>query len=362
MRIGVTGLSNSGKTTVFNALTGLGIETTVYPTTGGQPNHGVVRVPDVRLEKLSGIFRPRRTTFSTVEYIDYIGLTKGDMKQNRSVAEFIKDADAILHVVRAFEDDSVAHPLGGVDPLRDAAAVEVEFILGDMELVERRLESIELSEKRGKRTEEDEKLALLKCREALDSEKALRDVGFSEDELRAMRHLQFMSMKPEVVVINMAEGDLGTSRAAELESRTLEYYGGRPSVRVLAMGGKAEMEIAELPPGDRGSFLQDLGIKEPALEKLIHVSYELLGLISFFTVVGNEARAWAVRKGTDALHAASKVHTDIQRGFIRAEVVAYDDFIALGGMGAAREKGLLRLEGKHYEVKDGDIINFRFNV
>jgi GTP-binding protein YchF len=363
MKIAVTGLSNSGKTTVFNALTGLSVETTVYPTTGGEPHIGVVKVPDPRLERLSEIFKPKKTTPATVEYIDYIGLTKGDMKQNRKVFEFIKDADALLHVVRAFRDEAVAHPLGGVDPRRDAAAFEAELLFGDLELVERRLETMELAAKKGKKQNEAEGKALLKCRKALEGETALRDAEFTGDELKAMRHLQFMSIKPLVVLVNIDEGDLNTERAAGLREAVEGFYADKSSVSVLSLCGKVEMEIAELPPEERRAFLDDLGIEEPALGRLIRVSYGLLGLNSFFTVGGDEVKAWAIEKGTEALAAAGKIHTDIQRGFIRAEVVAYEDFIASGGsMPAAREKGLVRLEGKTYQVRDGDIINFRFNI
>jgi hypothetical protein len=362
MKIALTGLSNSGKTTVFNALTGLGMETTIYPTTTGEPHVGVVKVPDARLDRLSEIFKPKKTTYSTIEYIDYIGLTKGDMKQNRSVFEFIKDSDALVHVVRAFHDDAVVHPLGSIDPLRDVATVEAELLFGDLELVERRLEAMEQAAKKGKKPDEKENKALIKCKEALEEETALRDVAFTDDELRALRHLQFLSIKPEVVLLNIDEKDLNTGRAGSLQEEVEKFYRGKSSVSVLTMSGKVEMEIGELPPDERKAFLDELGIKEPALDKLIKVSYGLLGLISFFTVVGNEVRAWAVRKGTDALTAAGKIHTDIQKGFIRAEVIAYDDFIKAGSMAEARDKGLLRLEGKTYEVKDGDIINFRFNV
>lgn len=362
MKIAITGLSNSGKTTVFNALTGLSLETTVYPSTGGEPHIGVVKVPDPRLEVLTGIFRPKKTTPATVEYIDYIGLTKGDLKQNRKVFELVKDADALLNVVRAFRDDAVAHPLGGVDPMRDVAAFEGELLFGDLELVERRLESLELASKKGKKPDGAEGKALLKCKSALEEEIALRDVEFTEEELRAMRHLQFMSIKPLIVLANIEEGDLNTERAAEIQGGLEAFYAKQRSVFVLALCGKAEMEIAELAPEERGAFLEELGIEEPALGRLIRASYELLGLVSFLTVGPDEVRAWAIKSGTDALNAAGKIHTDIQRGFIRAEVVAYDDFIASGSMAGAREKGLVRLEGKTYLVRDGDIINFRFNV
>jgi GTP-binding protein YchF len=356
MKIAIAGLSNSGKTTIFNALTGLTLETTVYPTTSGEPHYGVVKVPDERLDRLSEIFKPKKTTHSTIEYIDYLGLTKGDTKQNRSVIEFLKDADAVLHVVRAFKDESVVHPFGGADSVRDVSALRTELILGDLELAEKRIESMELSAKKGKKPSEAERAVLVKCREALENEKPLRDIDFTADDRAAMRHLQFMTLKPEILVLNISEDDIGSDDVKKLQEKLREFG------PVVALSGKVEMEISELPADERTAFLEDLGIDEPALDKLIRISYEHVGLISFFTTVGDELRAWAIKKGTDALNAAGKVHSDIQRGFIRAEVVSYEDFISAGSLPTAREKGTLRLEGKTYEVKDGDIINFRFNV
>ncbi|MDA8104027.1 MAG: redox-regulated ATPase YchF [Nitrospiraceae bacterium] len=362
MKIAITGLANSGKTTIFNALTGLDLETTVYPTqASAEPHLGMVKVPDARIDRLAEIYNPKKTTYATVEYVDYIGLTKGDMEQNRKVADLIKDADAIVHVVRGFEEESVVHPLGDVDPKRDVETIELEMIYGDLELVDKRLERMEQGARRGKKPDESEKKLLLKLKEILEKENPLRDVDFSEEERRAMTHLQFMSMKPELVVLNVgeaevnAEGTRGT--VAAIESL---FKGGQ--VRVLSVCGKIEMEIAQLPVGEAKAFLDDLGIAEPALNKLIRVSYDLLGLISFLTSGEDEVRAWTIRKGMNAQKAAGKIHSDIERGFIRAEVISFDDFISCGGMAAAREKGLLRLEGKTYEVADGDIINFRFNV
>ncbi len=371
MKLAIIGLSNSGKTTVFNALTGQSLETTIYPTVSGEPNLGVVKVPDLRVEKLAGIYNPRKITYATVEYIDYIGLTKGDLEQNRKVFDLIKDADAIVHVVRAFEDDSVSHPLNEVNPVRDVETVELELIFGDLEFVEKRLARMEEGSRRGKKPDEKEKKLLLKCRDALEKEVPLRNVSFDEDEERAMKPLQFVSTKPEVVVLNVGEHDLGMDKASGIRKEIEEYFesrersaGKRGSVHhsLVSLCGKIEMEIAQLSPEEARVFLDDLGIPEPALNKLIHVSYDLLGLISFLTVGEDEVRAWTITKGTSAHRAAGKIHSDIERGFIRAEVVHYDDFISSGNMHAAREKGLLRLEGKTYEVRDGDIINFRFNV
>jgi ribosome-binding ATPase len=361
MKTAIIGLSNSGRTTIFNALTGLNLEVTIYPTLSQEPHTGVVKVPDARVEKLTDIFKPKKTTQATVEYIDYIGLTKGDMEQNRKVFDLIKDADAIVHVVRGFEDESIVHPMGSVNPIGDAETVELEMILGDLELVDKRLERMEQGGKRGKKPDEAEQKLLFKCKEALENETALRDLDFSEEEQKAMRSLQFMSTRPQLIVLNVAEEDMNTEKTKATTEELQSFFKGR-QVRVLSLCGKIEMEIAQLPHDEAKAFLDDLGIAEPALNKLIHLSYDLLGLISFLTAGEDEVKAWTIRKGTEAQKAAGKIHSDIERGFIRAEVVAYDDFIAHGTMAAAKDKGLVRLEGKTYEIKDGDIINFRFNV
>lgn len=362
MKIAIIGLANAGKTTIFNALTGQNLETTIYPTLSAEPHIGMVKVPDLRIDKLVDIFKPKKTTFATVEYIDYIGLTKGDMEQNRKVFDLIKDADAIVHVVRGFEDESVMHPLeSAVDPRRDTETLELEMIFGDLDLVDKRLKRMEEGLKRGKKPDETEKKILLKCKELLEKEKPLRDIEFNEEDQKSMRHLQFMSIKPEVVALNVSEADLNSQKTEVLMAELKEYYHGK-KVNLLNLCGKIEMEIAQLSAEEARVFLDDLGIEEPALNRLIHVSYDLLGLISFLTCGEDEVRAWTINKGMNAQKAAGRIHSDIERGFIRAELVAYDDFIAHGGMSGAREKGLLRLEGKTYEVKDGDIINFRFNV
>ncbi|MFZ5996105.1 MAG: redox-regulated ATPase YchF [Nitrospirota bacterium] len=365
MRLAIIGLSNSGKTTIFNALTGQNLETTTYPTISGEPNYGVVKVPDDRVDRLAEIYRPKKITYATVEYVDYIGLTKGDVAQNRKVFDLIKDVDAIVHVVRAFEDASISHPMNEVNPLRDVETLEMELVFGDLEFVEKRLERMDESAKKGKKPNEAEKKLLLKCREALEKEIPLRNMHFDEEEQKLMKPLQFVSTKPEVIVINLGEKELNTERAADLQRRVetlISERGVAETTKVVVLCGKIEMEIAQLSPDEARAFLDDLGIEEPALNKLIKVSYDLLGLISFLTSGEDEVRAWTITRGTNAQKAAGKIHSDIERGFIRAEVVGYDDFIADGSMAAARDRGHLRLEGKTYEVKDGDIINFRFNV
>ncbi len=359
MKIAIIGLSNSGKTTVFNALTGLNTETTIYPTVSGEPNVGVVKVPAPEIDRLSEIYSPKKTTYAAIEYVDYIGLTKGDMKQNRKVFDLIRDVDAIVHVVRAFYDESVIHPMASINPVRDAETVELELIFGDLELVEKRLERMEEGKKRGKKPDETERKLLLKCRDFLMNETALRNVEFTEEEKKAMKPLQFLSTISKVIVLNAGERDTDSEYLNTLESSLLNRY---PSANLLTVCGKIEMEISQLPEDEKQPFLNELGIEEAASNRLIHTCYEMLGLISFITVGEDEVRAWTIRSSANAATAAGKIHSDIERGFIRAEVISYEDFISSGNMHRAREKGLLRLEGKTYEVKDGDIINFRFNV
>lgn len=359
MKVAITGLSNAGKTTVFNALTGLNSDTTLYPTVSGEPNIGVVKVPDPEIDTLSGIYMPKKTTYATIEYIDYIGLTKGDFTQNRKVFDLIKDADTLVHVVRAFYDESVVHPMESINPVRDVETLELELVFADLSLVETRLERMEEGKKRGKKPDESEKKLLLKCRDFLMQETALRDVEFTREEMKAMRQLQFLSTIPKVIVLNTGERDDDTEYARTLEAALLNRY---PSAHLVSLCGKIEMEIAQLPDDEKDPFLEGLGIGEPAANRLIRICYEILGLISFVTVGEDEVRAWTVRSRTSAATAAGKIHSDIERGFIRAEVISYADFLKSGDMHTAREKGLLRLEGKTYEVQDGDIIHFRFNV
>ncbi len=365
MKLALTGLANSGKTTLFNALTGLNIETPLYATSSGDPHVGVVKVPDTRVDELSNIYAPKKTTYATVEYVDYLGLTKGDSAQNKKVFDLMKDADALVHVIRSFEDDTVVHPLGSVDPVRDFASVESELIFFDLELIEKRFERMESGRKTGKKPDDREKKVLEKCRGVLEEEIPLRHAVFDEEERKAIRHLQFISTLPMIVVVNVAEGDLDSDRARKWLSGVDEItskYPDKEALTTVLLSGKIEMEIAQLSPEEAADFLRDLGVEEPAKDRVIHASYRLLGLISFLTVGDDEVRAWTIRKGTEAQKAAGKIHSDIERGFIRAEVVSYDDFMDAGGMAEVRQRGKARLEGKTYPVRDGDIINFRFNV
>ena len=373
MKLSITGFPNSGKTTVFNVLTGMDMETTTYPTlisAGAKPHIGIVKVPDKRIDKLSSIFDPRKTTYATVEYIDYAGITAatagGNVSQDTSVFNLIKDVDAIVHVVRAFEDESVIHPMEKIDSLRDVKTFETELILGDLEFVEKRFERMDLALKKGKKQDESSRPVLLKCREALEKEISLRNIPFTDEEKKGLSAFQFLTTIPEIIVLNIGEKDINTNKVKKLQAEIGDLFrakGMDNSPPVIPLCGKIEMEIAQLPEGEAKAFLDDLGIDEPAMYRLCRVSYESLGLISFFTVGDDEVKAWTIKRNTAALKAAGKVHSDIERGFIRAETVSFDDYISSGEeMVKARKRGLVRLEGKTYIVKDGDIINFKFNV
>jgi GTP-binding protein YchF len=371
VKLAITGFSNSGKTTVFNALTGLNLEVTLYPaslSSGIEPHHGIVKVPDKRLDTLSSIYKRDKTTHAAIDYIDYVGITPtasgGDASQNARVFQLIKDSDAIVHVVREFEEESVIHPMGTIDPVRDVKSFETELIFGDLEFVEKRLERIELSAKKGKKHEEAEKPLLLKCKEALENEISLRNVSFNDDEKKHMSAYQFLTTMPEIIVINTAEKDMNSDSVKIIQHEIESYFKEHGAVPlVLPICGKIEMEIVQLPHEDAKVFLDEMGIEEPAMNRLCRVSYDALNLISFFTVGKDEVRAWTIKKGTEALHAAGKVHTDMERGFIRAETVHFKDFFESGGdMHKAKETGHMRQEGKTYIVQDGDIIHFKFNV
>ncbi|MBU1262773.1 redox-regulated ATPase YchF [bacterium] len=366
MKLAIIGLSNSGKTTIFNALTGQLLETTTYPTQGGEPNFGIVKVPNERVDRLSEIYKPKKSTYATIEYIDYLGITKGDALQNRKVFNLIKDVDAIVHCVRAFTDESVPHPLNEVNPFRDIDALEFELIFEDLEFIEKRLERMAEGAKRGKNPNDAEKELLLKCKDSLTKEIPLRKISFNDQEQKVIKPLQFISIKPEVILLNIGEEDLNTDREQGLLTGARKYfkekYKDSQSLPCLTLCGKIEMDIAQLSIDEAKAFLDDLRIEEPALNRLINLSYDLLSFVSFLTVGEDEVRAWTITKGTDAVKSASKIHSDIERGFIRAEVIGFDDFILAKTMVVAKDKGLLRLEGKTYQVRDGDIINFRFNV
>jgi ribosome-binding ATPase YchF (GTP1/OBG family) len=356
MRLGIIGLPQSGKTTVFNALTRGNVPTGAMIGGGRFEMHtAVVFVPDPRVDKLSAIFRPRKTIYAQVTYADIAGIesnpsARGELK-GPLLAE-LRQMDGLLHVVRVFENDSVPHPAGSVDPLRDAAAMETELLLNDLITVERRLERLEEELRKGgvkDKTAAKREVELFQRLQAqLQSEKPIREMAFSAEEQRALSGIGLLTMKPVLILWNLSEGQPEPPRPGRAPAAGIQ--------------GKLEMEIAQLPPEEVPAFLAEYGISEPGLNRVIRLSYDLLGLQSFFTVGEDEVRAWAVRRGALAPEAAGVIHTDLQKGFIRAEVVPCDDLIALGGLAESRSSGKLRLEGKEYAVKDGDVLNIRFNV
>ena len=363
MDLGIIGFQRSGKTTVFNAVTRGHAETGSYGA-GVQPNIGVVKVPDQRLDDLAKLFDPKKLTHADIRYIDFPGSAFGE-GQGPS-AQFLAQlarCDALIHVVRAFADETVPHPSGSVDAARDAAAMELELEFADAAFIEKRLERIEASMravKAGERDAAEREVALLqRLKQGLEEERPLRAQEMSEEEAKSLVNYQFLTDKPLLVVVNIDEGDV--ARAAEIETQFRERLAA-PHTEVAAISGKIEQELAQMTDEDAVEFRADLGIKESGLDRMIRLSYLLTGLISFFTVGPDECRAWNVRAGSTAPTAAGKIHTDLERGFIRAEVVHWDDLLAAGSMAEAKKHAKVRQEGKQYVVQDGDCLNILFNV
>jgi ribosome-binding ATPase len=358
LRAALIGLPSSGKTTLFQLMTS--IHDT--PRGKGDVNIGISKVPDERLDKLTAMYNPRKRVPATVEFTDIVA-TRGGAQALVDVAGY-KNADALVHVVRAFRDPAVAHPAGSIDPARDAQTMEDELILADLGVAERRLERIEKDLKKGKSAElQKERDLVQRCKEALEHGTPLRALQLAGDDLKMLRGFQFLSAKPLLLVINLDENDVaevGADVARAAEKTGLRALLAHASTRAIALCASIELEISQLGADDANAFLADLGLKESGLDRVIRTSYDLLGYISFFTVGEDECRAWSIARNTPAQLAAGEIHTDIQRGFIRAEVVAYDALVARGSMAACREHGEVRLEGKDYVVQDGDIINFRF--
>ncbi|MBA3470264.1 MAG: redox-regulated ATPase YchF [Herpetosiphonaceae bacterium] len=361
MKIGIIGLPNSGKTTVFNALTRGTIETAAYSSGQIEPNMAMVKVPDERLDALAKLYKPKKFTPTDVQYIDVAGMNSGASSSGGLSPQFlnyISQVDALLHVVRAFEDDNVSHEQGSVDAARDLASVDLELMFSDMAIIERRV--TRLKGEIGKMQPKDreirqlELVALERLYAGLEAEQPIRAQDpLNEDEARALRGFQFLSAKPMLIVVNIGESQLQSPPAIDYNS---------PNTAVVALAGQVEAELAQLDDEDGKAFMDDLGISEPARDLVIKASYAMLGLMSFLTAGDDEVRAWTIRKGTPAAEAAGAIHSDIQRGFIRAEIVAFDDLMAAGDMAAAKKLGTVRLEGKTYIVKDGDIAHFLFNV
>lgn len=361
MRLGIIGLPNCGKTTIFNALTGSSYPTEPFSSGQLEVNTAVVSVPDPRLDYLSGIFKPKKTTYATVTYTDIGGLDKGIGKEGLSgpMRNELQQVDGFLHVVRAFENDAVPHADGSVDAVRDLRAIDGEFLLLDLIAVENRLARLDEERKKGKVENKQQMAAetalLERLHAQLETEQPLRDLDLTPEEIKSLRGYGFLTLKPVLVIFNLGESGSDPSAGVDYPHQ---------QATVVALRGKLEAEIAQLDdPGDVAMFLGEYGIDKPSRERLLQISYDLLGIHSFFTYGEDEVRAWPLRKGGTAVEAAGTIHTDLARGFIRAEVFAYDDFVAAGGsVNEVKAHGKMRLEGKDYVVKDGDMIVIRFNI
>ena len=360
LRAGLIGFPSAGKTALFQLLTSL-------PDLPGRSGRGradaevgVARVPDERLDRLTALFNPRKRVPATVEFADIatVGGAAGSAQALLDVAPF-RNADALLHVVRMFRDPSVPHPSGSVDPARDVRAMEDEIILADLGVVERRLERLERDIKKTNTPDlRREQEVLVRCREALEGGRPLRALDLGADDARRLRGFQFLSAKPLLLVLNLDEADLARADEAVALAGIEPFLAGA-ATRAVPICARIELEIAQLDEADRGAFMADLGLTESGLDRVIRASYDLLGYISFFTVGEDECRAWSIPRDTPAVLAAGEIHSDISRGFIRAEVVRYEHLLARGTLAATRDHGELRLEGKDYIVRDGDVINFR---
>ena len=356
MQLGILGLPKVGKTTLFNTLTASHQETDKFATSD-KTNLGVAQVRDVRLEELRDLFHPKRYVPATIQYVDIPGIKKGESAESLDLAK-LKTVDALVHVVRAFHDPEIVHSEGSIDPARDVATVDLELILADHDIVERRIERLDKGAKRGLSPEEQRERKLLAetILPALEAETPLREVVLDPEDERRLRGFQLLSAKPMLVVVNVDESEVAAADPAALGIRL------RPAVLAVTVSAPIEDEISRLPPDEQREFLADIGLSSPSVDRVTRASYALLGVISFFTVGEDEVRAWTIRRGTRAREAAGAIHSDIERGFIRAEVVKGEDLLRLRTMAACRDAGLLRLEGKEYEMQDGDVAHFRFNV
>lgn len=366
MQIAITGLPKSGKTTVFNALTRGKAQIDTYSPTSLTPNIGVVKVPDPRLHSLDKLLKPKRTIPVEVTYIDVAAPSRGFGKgegPGGQLLSYLSKADALGHVVRAFEDERLPHPDGSVDPERDIATMNLELAFSDMGIIEKRQERLRASLKGAKQQEREtalkEEALLARIKSGLEADVPVREQTLTESEAKLIENFQFLTAKPMLILLNIDEKKIPD--AISLETALAGKYR-KPHCEIAALCGKLEMELSELSDTEAQEFRSSLGIAESGLDRVIRLSYSLLGLISFFTVVSDEVRAWTIRHNTSALKAAGKIHTDMEHGFIRAEVISHKDLVACGSISEAKKHGLLRVEGKNYIVQDGDILTILFNI
>ena len=361
-RFGLVGLPNAGKSSLYNALTGGGALAAPYPFATKDPNIGVAKVPDERVDRLGEMSKSKQLVHAAVQVVDIGGLVEGASKGeglgNKFLAN-IREVDAIAHVLRCFEDGDVTHVSGNVDPVRDAEIVETELMLADLDSLEKRLPNLEKRAKGGDKEAATEAPVVKKALDALREGKPAREAAITDDERLVFSRLQLITAKPMMYVLNVDEGSAATGNAHSAKAEAWAKGLGMPCVVISAA---IEAEVAQLPPEDQGEYLSSLGLKETGLAQVVRAGYALLDLVTFFTVGPKEARAWTVRREAKAPEAAGVIHTDFEKGFIRAETIAYDDYITLNGETGARDAGKLRSEGKDYVVKDGDVMHFRFNV